>query len=48
MANTHTLAPGDMMLMEPGDVHALTNSGDEPFELLVFKTNAADGDTYWD
>ncbi len=44
---THTLAPGDIMLMEPGDVHALTNSGDEPFELLVFKTNAVDGDTYW-
>lgn len=43
----HTLRPGDIMLMEPGDVHALTGTGEEPFELLVFKTNAADGDTLW-
>lgn len=43
-----TVGPGDTMLMEPGDIHALTNPGDEPFELLVFKTNAADGDTVWD
>jgi quercetin dioxygenase-like cupin family protein len=42
-----TIGPGDTMLMEPGDVHALTNTGDELFELLVFKTNAADGDTVW-
>ncbi|MEZ4515661.1 MAG: cupin domain-containing protein [Chloroflexota bacterium] len=44
----HTLRPGDIMLMEPGDVHALTGTGEELFELLVFKTNAADGDTLWD
>lgn len=44
----YTLTPGDMMLMEPGDVHALTSTGGEPFELLVFKTNAVEGDTFWD
>lgn len=45
----YTLRPGDIMLVEPGDVHALTNNGDETFELLVFKTNvAAGGDTLWD
>lgn len=43
----YTLRPGDIMLMEPSDVHALTNTGDEPFEVLVFKTNAAEGDTEW-
>ena len=41
------LRPGDVLLMEPGDVHELTNRGEEPFELLVFKTNAGDGDTVW-
>jgi quercetin dioxygenase-like cupin family protein len=40
--------PGDIILMEPGDVHALTNRGQEPFELLVFKTNATEGDVKWD
>jgi quercetin dioxygenase-like cupin family protein len=43
---TSTLRPGDMLLMEPGDVHSLANHGAIPFQLLVFKTNAAD-DTYW-
>lgn len=41
------MRPGDILLMEPGDVHELTNRGDEPFELLVFKTNAGEGDTVW-
>ena len=43
----HEMRPGDIILMEPGDVHALTNHGDEAFELLVFKTNAGEGDTRW-
>lgn len=43
----YVMRPGDVILMEPGDVHELINRGDEPFELLVFKTNAADGDTNW-
>ena len=43
----HELRPGDVVLMEPGDVHELTNHGEEAFELLVFKTNAAPGDTEW-
>jgi quercetin dioxygenase-like cupin family protein len=45
--NTLRLEPGDMLLTEPGDVHRLHNDGAEPFRLLVFKTNAAPGDTHW-
>ena len=43
----HEMRPGDIILMEPGDVHELTNRGAEAFELLVFKTNAAEGDAFW-
>ncbi len=43
----HTMRPGDVILMEPGDVHELTNHGPEEFELWVFKTNAGEGDTDW-
>ena len=43
----HTMRPGDVLLMEPGDVHALTNRGEEGFELLVFKTNASGADIQW-
>ena len=43
----HTLRPGDVLLMEPGDVHELTNRGAQPFELLVFKTASAVGDIHW-
>lgn len=41
------MRPGDVILMEPGDVHELINHGEEAFELWVFKTNAQDGDTEW-
>ncbi len=44
----YEMRPGNVILMEPGDVHELFNHGDEPFELWVFKTNAAEGDTEWD
>lgn len=44
---THRLQPGDMLLMEPGDVHRVINEGDEPFTLLVVKANAAPDDTFW-
>ena len=43
----HTMRPGDVLLMEPGDVHELINHGPEPFELLVFKTSSAAGDIRW-
>jgi len=43
----HELRPGDVLLMEPGDVHELTNHGEEAFEVLVFKTNAKQKDTIW-
>lgn len=41
------LGPGDMLLLEPGDVHSLHNNSEEPFRLLVFKTNANSHDTFW-
>lgn len=41
------LQQGDMLLMEPGDVHQLHNDRAEPFRLLVVKTAAANDDTYW-
>ena len=44
----HELRPGDVLLMEPGDVHELTNHGEEAFEVLVFKTNAGKGDVVWE
>jgi quercetin dioxygenase-like cupin family protein len=43
----YTTRPGDVILMEPGDMHELFNRGEEEFELWVFKTNAADRDTDW-
>lgn len=44
---SYLLQPGDMFLTQPGDVHRLHNEADEPFVLLVFKTNATAQDTYW-
>lgn len=43
----YELRPGDVVLMEPGDVHELTNRGEEEFEVLVVKTNAEGKDTVW-
>lgn len=44
----HDMRPGDVILMEPGDVHELFNHGDEVFEVWVFKTNAGEGDIEWE
>jgi len=44
----HEMRPGDVVLMEPEDVHELFNPGEEEFELWVFKTNASAGDVVWD
>lgn len=44
---SYRLEAGDMLLLEPGDVHRLQNNGDEPFRLLVFKTSATGEDTFW-
>ncbi|MFN2179673.1 MAG: cupin domain-containing protein [Candidatus Promineifilaceae bacterium] len=43
---TSTLRRDDMLLMEPGDVHSLSNHGAIPFVVLVFKTNG-ENDTHW-
>ncbi|WP_420645086.1 cupin domain-containing protein [Candidatus Leptofilum sp.] len=43
----HRLQQGDMFLTRPGDIHRLYNESNEPFTLLVFKTNAAPDDTFW-
>lgn len=41
------LKEGDMMMTEPNDVHRVENDGRSDFQVLVFKTNATAGDTYW-
>jgi len=43
----HFLKRGNMLLIEPGDVHRLVNDGEEEFRLLVFKTNSTLDDTHW-
>lgn len=41
------LEVGSILVMDPGDVHRLHNHGTDAFELLVFKTNAGNADTFW-
>jgi quercetin dioxygenase-like cupin family protein len=41
------LRPGTLLTIEPGDIHQLHNHGREMFELLVFKTNSGQDDTFW-
>lgn len=41
--------PGDAFVCEPCDVHSIINgSYGEDFLFLVFKTNFAEGDIYWE
>lgn len=39
--------PDDFFLCEPGDLHEFINDTDEPFVLLIFKTNEKEEDIYW-
>ncbi len=39
---------GDFFLCEPGDVHEISNGGNEAFVILIFKTNdAGESDIFW-
>ena len=39
--------PHDMILTEPNDVHSVENDGETDWKAIVFKTNAAEDDSYW-
>ena len=41
------LAPGDILLCEPEDHHAFTNTEDEDLVLLDFKINAEENDLFF-
>ena len=40
--------PGDTLTCEPGEVHNTKNPHDEPLTYIVFKTNVAENDLYWE
>lgn len=41
--------PGDAFVCEPGDIHAIVNTGSKSeFLFLVFKTNFKKDDIYWE
>jgi mannose-6-phosphate isomerase-like protein (cupin superfamily) len=39
--------PGDTYITKPGDIHSVKNNGKEDFELIVFKSNWREDDSYW-
>ncbi|MBI4427310.1 MAG: cupin domain-containing protein [Candidatus Magasanikbacteria bacterium] len=41
------LTPGDILLCEPGDHHAFSNTSNEDLVLLDFKINAREDDIFW-
>jgi len=43
----HMLRAGDMLMMEPWDVHSFRNNTERELRLLVCKTNASKNDTFW-
>ncbi|MEM3736623.1 MAG: cupin domain-containing protein [Candidatus Bathyarchaeia archaeon] len=44
---TPKIEAGDLILLEPGDVHSVVNDSDKTLLILVFKINATEGDKYW-
>lgn len=40
--------PDDFFLCQPGDVHEFINDTDQDFIILIFKTNEAEEDMFWD
>ncbi|MEM1060597.1 MAG: cupin domain-containing protein [Verrucomicrobiota bacterium] len=40
--------PGDVLTVQPGDIHSTHNPGGAPWRYLAFKTNWAEDDLYWD
>jgi quercetin dioxygenase-like cupin family protein len=43
----HEAKPGDTYITKPGDMHSVKNNGKEDFELIVFKSNWREDDSYW-
>jgi quercetin dioxygenase-like cupin family protein len=39
---------GDIIVVEPNDIHAVTNNTDEDFLYIAFKTNYEESDFYWE
>jgi mannose-6-phosphate isomerase-like protein (cupin superfamily) len=39
--------PGETYITKPKDMHSVKNNGKEDFELMVFKTNWKEDDSYW-
>lgn len=39
--------PGETYITKPHDTHSVKNEGTEDFELLVFKSNWREDDSYW-
>lgn len=39
--------PGDTYIIKPNDIHSVKNEGTEDFELIVFKSNWREDDSYW-
>jgi len=45
--NENQALAGDTYLCRPNDMHFVKNKGKEDFELIVFKTNFTENDSYW-
>lgn len=44
---SHDATPGTIFLCEPGDSHAIENTGNGELIILIFKTNEDPEDIYW-
>ena len=46
IVNEEKIVPkiGDVLLIEPGDIHTVVNETDQDYRYLVFKINAVDND----
>jgi quercetin dioxygenase-like cupin family protein len=44
---TITVKKGDLVIIEPGDIHAAKNDGDETAVLVTFKLNGTQDDSVW-
>lgn len=42
------VAAGDVLLVEPGDVHAIVNDSEEDLLYVAFKTNYVKDDLFWE
>jgi mannose-6-phosphate isomerase-like protein (cupin superfamily) len=47
-SKTFQLSVGDTLTCEPREIHNTKNPNDTPFTYIVFKTNVADDDLFWD